>query len=66
MFALLVSRHGPDSGGSHATREQWIGGNKMIVHLSGMHILEMLELRAKGGEAQEVIRQQIADFRMSL
>jgi hypothetical protein len=66
MFALLVSRRGPDFGGAHAAREQWIGGNKMIVHLSDMHILEMLDLRAKGGEAQEVIRQQIADFRMSL
>lgn len=66
MFALLVSRRGPDFGGSHAACEQWIGGNKMIVHLSDMHILEMLDLRAKGGEAQEVIRQQIADFRMSL
>jgi hypothetical protein len=66
MFALLVSRHGPSPAGSHATREQWIGGNKMIVHLNDTHILEMLSLRAKGGEPQEVIRQRIADFRMSL
>lgn len=66
MFALLVSRHGPGPGASHATREQWIGGKKMIVHLSDTQILEMLELRAKGGDAQEVLRRQIADFRMSL
>lgn len=66
MFALLVSRHGPGSGAEHATREQWIGGNKMIVHLGDTHLKEMLELRASGGEPQEVIRHQIADFRMSL
>ena len=66
MFALLVSRRGPGSGAAHATREQWIGGNKMIVHLGDTSLGEMLELRASGGEPQEVIRRQIADFRMSL
>lgn len=66
MFAMLVSRRGPGSAAAHATREQWIGGNKMIVHLEDSSLKEMLELRASGGEPQEVIRRQIADFRMSL
>jgi Restriction endonuclease len=66
MFAVLVSRLGPDGGASHATREQWIGGRKMIVHLTDKNLCDMLELRASSGEPQEVIRRQIADFRMSL
>jgi Restriction endonuclease len=66
MFAVLVSRLGPDGSAAHATREQWIGGRKMIVHLSDRNLGDMLELRATNGEPQEVIRRQIADFRMSL
>jgi hypothetical protein len=66
LFALLVSRERPSPAAQHATREQWIGGNKMVVHLDDTHIDEMLELRASGGEPQEVIRRQIANFRMSL
>jgi hypothetical protein len=66
LFALLVSRQRPSPAAAHATREQWIGGNKMIVHLDDSHIQEMLELRASGGETQEVVRRQIANFRMSL
>jgi hypothetical protein len=66
MFALLVSRRGSSRGAAHATREQWIGGNKMIVHLDDNSLKEMLELRTSGGEPQEVIRRRIADFRMSL
>lgn len=42
MFALLISRHGPGPAASHAAREQWIRGNKMIVHLSDTRVLEML------------------------
>jgi hypothetical protein len=66
MFALLVSRRGPGGAAAHATREQWIGGRKLIVHLTDKNLAEMLELRTNGGEPQEVIRHQIADFRMSL
>jgi hypothetical protein len=66
MFAVLVSRLGPDGGAAHATREQWIGGGKMIVHLTDKNLRDMLELRASSGEPQEVVRRQIADFRMSL
>jgi hypothetical protein len=66
LFALLVSRKGPDDAAAHATREQWIGGQKMIVHLDDTRIVEMLDLKAVGGEPQEVIRRQIANFRMAL
>ena len=66
MFALLVSRRGPGGAAAHATREQWIGGRKLIVHLTDKNLAEMLELRTSGGEPQEVIRHEIADFRMSL
>ncbi|MEZ5359826.1 MAG: restriction endonuclease [Candidatus Zixiibacteriota bacterium] len=66
MFALLVSRRAPGNAASHATREQWIGANKMIVHINDDILIEMLEVRENGGEPNEVIRRQIDDFRMSL
>jgi hypothetical protein len=66
MFALLISRREPSSGAAHASREQWIGGKKMIVHLGDAGMKEMLDLKTRGGEPSEVIRRRIADFRMSL
>lgn len=66
LFALLISRHGPGGSAVHAIREQWIGGHKMIVHLEDASLGEMLELKASGGEPQEVVRRRIADFRMAL
>jgi hypothetical protein len=66
MFALLVSRKGPSKSAAHAAREQWIGGRKMIVHVSDANLKEMLDIKARGGAADEVLRRQIADFGMSL
>jgi hypothetical protein len=66
MFALLISRIGAGASARHAMREQWIGGQKLIVSLADTHLIEMIQLKAKGGRPEETIRRVIADFRMSL
>jgi hypothetical protein len=66
LFALLASRRGAGPAAQHATREQWIGAGKMIVHLSDAELKEMLEMKRDGGDPAEVIRRLVADFRMAL
>ena len=66
LFGLLVSRKGAGLSALHAIREQWIGGQKLIVVLSDSELEEMINIKADGGKPEEVIRKAIADFRMSL
>jgi hypothetical protein len=66
MFSIVVSRKGYGPAAVHAAKEQWIGGNKMIVSLSDQDILKMLEFKKEGIAPEEVIKQYISEFRMSL
>ncbi len=66
LFGVLVCRQGAGQSALHAIREQWIGGNKMIVVLSDADIIEMIRIKSDGGKPEEIIRKAIADFRMSL
>jgi len=66
MFSIVVSRKGYGPAAIHAAKEQWIGGNKMIVSLSDQDILKMLDCKKEGIAPEEVIKQYISDFRMSL
>jgi len=66
QFGILVSRKGAGPSAMHAIREQWIGSKKMIVSLSDQDLFEMLEIKARGGIPEELVRRKIGDFRMSL
>lgn len=66
LFGILLSRKGAGAPALHALREQWIGGQKMIVVLSDSELEEMINIKAQGGKPEEVIRKAIADFRMAL
>lgn len=66
LFGLLLCRKGAGVSTLHALREQWIGGQKMIIVLSDSELEEMLRIKGQGGKPEEIIRKAIADFRMSL
>jgi hypothetical protein len=66
MFSIIVSRKGYGPAAEHAAKEQWIGGKKMIVSLSDLDVIKMLEYKKEGVEPEEVIKNYISDFRMSL
>lgn len=66
LFGLLLSRKGAGASALHALREQWIGGQKMMVVLSDSDLEEMIKIKAAGGKPEEIIRKAIAEFRMSL
>jgi hypothetical protein len=47
-IGILLSRKGAGISASHAVREQWIGGNKMIVVLSDSELKEMMRIKSSG------------------
>lgn len=66
LFGILVSRQGASAACLHAIREQWIGAQKMIVVIQDQQLLEMLRIKNEAGAPEEIIRESIAAFRMSL
>ena len=66
LFGILFTRKGASAAGKSAIREHWIASRKMIVAIDDNDVEEMLGVKATGGRPEEVLRRQIADFRMSL
>ena len=66
MFGIILSRKGCGDAAKHATKEQWIGNNKMIVTLNDTDLLDMIRMKGSNSKPEELIQMKIADFRMSL
>lgn len=66
MFSIIISRKGYGAAGKHAAKEQWIGNRKMIIALSDDDLVKMLDLKKQGLSPEEVIKNHISEFRMSL
>ncbi len=66
MFGVLVSRRGAGPSAVDAAKEQWISGKKMIISISDADLVEMLSRKAAGTQPEEVLKQKIDDFRISL
>jgi len=66
LFSIIASRRGYGPSGAHAAKEQWIGSKKMIVSLSDEDLVKMLDLKQEGLNPEDVIRDYISKFRMSL
>jgi hypothetical protein len=66
MLGFIVSRRGPDAGCDATIREQWAQHGKLLVVFSDEHVRRMLRTKEAGGPAEEVVRQWIEDFRLSM
>jgi hypothetical protein len=66
LFGMILSRNKPHSNAILTQREHWIADNKLIVFLQDEDIIQMLTLKDSSGSPEEVIRQKIEDFRLSL
>jgi hypothetical protein len=47
-------------------RELWAVHSKLIIVLTDTDIEQMLLAKASGGQSEEIIRQKIEDFRLSM
>ncbi len=66
LFGMIVSRNKPHQNAIHTQREHWIADNKLIIFLHDEDIIQMLTMKDGAGKPEEVIRQKIEDFRLSL
>lgn len=66
LFGMIVSRNKPHQNAIHTQREHWIADNKLIIFLQDEDIIQMLTMKDGAGKPEEVIRQKIEDFRLSL
>jgi hypothetical protein len=66
LFGMLISRNKPHSNAILTQREHWIVDNKLILFLQDEDIIQMLTMKDGPGNPEDVIRQKIEDFRLSL
>lgn len=66
LFGIIVSRKVPHNNAKATQREQWMVYKKMIIFLDDEDIIQMLTMKEKSGNPEDVIRQKIEDFRLNL
>jgi hypothetical protein len=66
QLGLIVSRKGADDGCMATIREHWAHSEKLLIVLSDEHVERMLQAKEAGGPPEDVVRQWIEDFRLSM
>lgn len=66
LFGMLCSPCHPNRSAIHTQREQWLVHRKMIVFLTNDDLVQMITIRADDGSPEDVIKQKIEDFRLSI
>lgn len=66
LFGLIVCRTDCDPGCVHTLREMWMAYRKMILVLNDADVESMMLAKSSGGNPEDVIRQRIEDFRLSM
>ena len=64
LFGLIVTRTSAARSAELTRREQWIIHQKLILVLNDDDLRQMLALKASGGRPEDIVRQQIEDFRL--
>lgn len=66
MLGMIVCRRGWDATCQSIIREKWALEGKLVVVLSDEHVERMLRAKEAGGPPEDVVRQWIEDFRISM
>lgn len=66
MFGIISCRTGPKESAIHTQREVWVAQQKLILFINDSDIERMLMAKRSSDNPEEVIRQKIEDFRLSL
>lgn len=66
LFGMIISRKGISQGALYTIREVWAIDKKLIIILQDNDIEQMLLEKISKREPENVIRQKIEDFRLSL
>jgi hypothetical protein len=66
LFGIITSRNTPKNNAILTQREHWIAYNKLIIFLDDQDLIQMLIMKDKSESPEDVIRQKVEDFRLSL
>ena len=66
LFGMIISRNKPHSNAILTQREHWIADNKLVIFLQDEDIVKRQAMKDNSGNPEDVIRQKIEDFRLSL
>lgn len=66
LFGIIITRNGGDTSCLHTIKEMWAMQKKLIIILTDEDIKQMLNLKAVGNNPEDIIKQKIEQFRLSL
>lgn len=66
LFGIIISRNGEDNSSFLTRREAWAIQKKLIIVLGDEDIMQMLLLKLAGNNPEDVLKQKIEEFRLSL
>lgn len=66
LFGIIVSRNGGDTGSYYTCREIWAMDKKLIIVLDDDDVMKMILAKASSNSPEEIIRQKIEQFRLSM
>ena len=66
LFGIIVSRNGGDNGSYYTCREIWAMDKKLVIVLTDDDIIKMIIAKASTNNPEEIIRQKIEQFRLSM
>ena len=66
LFGIIISRNGGDQGSYITARECWAMDNKLVIVLNDDDIKNMLIAKESGNFPEEILRQKIEEFRLSM
>jgi KTSC domain len=66
LFGIIVCRKNPKLNAIITQREHWMAYQKLVIFLNDNDIIQMLTLKEKSNSPEDVIRQKIEEFRLSL
>lgn len=66
LFGIIISRNGGDNGSYYTCREIWAMDKKLVLVLNDDDIFKMIIAKASSNDPEEIIRQKIEQFRLSM
>jgi hypothetical protein len=66
LFGMILTRQRESGSAKVTRREQWLIHRKMILTLTDDDLHQMIASRNTGSPPEEVVRQKLQDFRLSI
>jgi hypothetical protein len=66
LFGVILTRRDEDRAAFATRREQWINHRKMVLVVGDVDLIQMMDSKASGGSAEEVLLKKLEGFRLGI